>query len=264
MTRLAPAAHEALAGQAVGQLDPRAAIGRAAGLQAADGLQDRAAVVAAGGGQHQAGTAGIDHDAHGVPRSQFLRQHAQRLLDQGQLVGVLHGAGDVDEEDQVAVGSLGGSHLLALQRHAQQPMPRRPGRRPQLHVHREGLRPVHRRRRVGVAEAVEQLFDAHGVRRRQLAHLRQVAPHVGVGRGVHVDAEGGQRFLLGGLEGVVGEGLVAFAAGGGGEARGGGVVVLVGSDAGGRNLERGRIPSGLPVFARLIVRGCHGGRYPIR
>jgi hypothetical protein len=53
-----------------------------------------------------------------------------------------------------------------------------------------------------VAEVVEQLLDAHGVLRRELA-LHQEATDVGVGGRVHVDREGGERVLRRGQEGVV-------------------------------------------------------------
>jgi hypothetical protein len=42
------------------------------------------------------------------------------------------------------------------------------------------------RRRVVVLEVVDELLDANGIHGRQLAFL-QDAPHVGVGRGVHID-----------------------------------------------------------------------------
>ena len=73
------------------------------------------------------------------------------------------------------------------------------GTRP-LGGHRERL--ARRRRRVVVAEVVDQLLDPDGVRRRQLS-LVQEAPDVGVRGRVHVDREGGQRILGGAMKAVL-------------------------------------------------------------
>jgi hypothetical protein len=59
-----------------------------------------------------------------------------------------------------------------------------------VHGERDGAR----RWLVSVGEVVDQLLDAHGVFRRELAVLQEAA-HVRIGRGVHVHGERRPRIL---------------------------------------------------------------------
>ena len=112
---------------------------------------------------------------------------------------MLHRAGDVDHE-----GQRGG---LALAIRA----PGSPGRRSAGCRCRPGGRARARRRRRwrrprpsgwdSPVEVVDELFDAHGIRRRQVAVLDVAAGH-GVGGGVHVQGEGGEVVLDGVSKGL--------------------------------------------------------------
>ncbi len=205
---------EMLGRDVVSLLDAAGTVGRAAGLQAIDGVQDCAPVAAGRGRQGQAGLAGVGDDRHAVARPQLLDQHGQRLLDQVQLVRVHHRARDVDQEDQVAVGPRRALDLAALDADSHQPVLRPPGRLGHRDVDREGVFAAGRRRGVVVVEVVDHLLDPHRVRRRQRAELLDEAAHVGVGRRVDVDREGRQRLLVHTDEGVVDGRRVGFGVGG--------------------------------------------------
>ena len=160
------------------------------GLQAGRWPRGSRACGGRGGGEHQARGAGVDDDRHPVVLAELLDEHPQRLLDQRQLVGLVHRARDVDQEDEVARRPLVVGDGTALQADAGEPVLGVPGAAGHLDVDRE--RVVAGRGRVVVGEVVDQLLDPDGVLRRPRV-LVEEAPDVGVGGGVDVDREGRQR-----------------------------------------------------------------------
>ena len=185
-----PLRDEVLDGLVVGELDARAAVGRAPGLQLVDGREDLGLAEARGGGEHQARGAGVDDDRHPVVLAQLLDQHPHPLLDEGQLVGLVHRARDVDQEDEVARRPLLVGDGTAHQADPGEAVLRIPGAAGHLDVDRE--RVVAGRGRVVVGEVIEQLLDPDGVLGGPRV-LVEEAPDVGVAGGVDVDGEGRQR-----------------------------------------------------------------------
>ena len=202
---------EVLAGDGVGEADPLAAVGGAAGREPVEGGQDRRLAIAGRRFEHLAGRAGVHHDGDGVLRPELRRQQLHRGLEQGQLVGVLHRPGDVDQEYEVRGRQPGVRRLVPLDADVQEMPVRVPGAGADLGVHGEGMRCV-AGRRVGVVEVVHDLLDAHRVIGRDLAPLEETAD-VGVGRGIDVDGEGGDRRLGHALHRVVVEVGITLAIG---------------------------------------------------
>ncbi len=122
-----------------------------------------------------------------------------------------------------------------------------PRRRGELGRHRERLGP--RGLRVVVAEIVDHLLDADGVLGRQMP-LGHEPPHVGIGRGVDVDREGGERAPGRRLPGVVVDPPVLL----GIEVPGVGHPRFVGPDAteGKRHLARGGLSRGWRGRGHLV------------
>ena len=164
--------------------------------------QDLVAPVARRRRQHQSGGAGVDHDRHPVLRAQLRDQGRERLLEQRQLVGLVHRTGGVDQEHQVGRRQLGLRHIKALDPDHQQLSLRIPRRGGEFGRRAERRR-QRGRRRMAVIEVVDELFGAHRVRRRPHA-LAQHPAHVGVAAGVDVDGEGGNRLLSGAVDRIVG------------------------------------------------------------
>jgi len=204
-----PVLDEALPRDFVGQLEPRAACGRAARLQLIERGADQALVV--GRWKDQPRRAGIDHDRDTVLGFQFLSQSHQCGLDEGQLVRIVHRARDVDEEHEVRRGAAGARQVVAAQADAQQAgfgVPR--GDR---HVGR------HAERRLAlfgqwivVAEVVDQFLGAHRVSRRQLT-LREEPPRIGISAGIDIDGESGNGLGTGEVDGADLLAVIALAAG---------------------------------------------------
>ncbi len=96
-----------------------------------------------------------------------------------------------------------------LQPNAHQLVLRLPGRGCDLGVDRK--RVVALGLGVVVGEIVDELFDANGVPRRQLAVLHDEAPHVAVGRAIDVDREGRQGIGGDGDEGILDDLVIVFA-----------------------------------------------------
>ena len=140
-------------------------------------------------------------------RAKLLDQQAEGALHERELVGRRHGAGDVEQEDEVAGRQLARVDAAALQADEHEAMVAGPGRGHLRGGDREGIAAA----RIGivVGEVVDELLHAHGIGGRTLP-LGEEAAHVGVGRGVHVDREGGERARRGALEAVVLEVVVVL------------------------------------------------------
>ena len=141
----------------------------------------------------------LDHQLHG-------------LLDQRQLVGTLHGTGDIQQEHQIAGRQLRQWHFEALQAHLQQPALLVPGRQRQFGVDAEGLLAAVRGR-IGIVKIVDEFLDAHGIGGRQLA-LVEKTTHIAVGAGIDINGEGGHRLLAGGDHRIRRDVGIAFGVGG--------------------------------------------------
>ena len=73
----------------IGELEPRAAVGRAAGLEALERREDLGLLVAGRGGEHQARRPRVDDDRHTVVLAELLDQPLQRrLITSGSLFGL--------------------------------------------------------------------------------------------------------------------------------------------------------------------------------
>ena len=121
---------------------------------------------------------------------QVLDQEPHGALQERQLVGGPHRPGDVQQEHQVAGRALGGIDGLGLDPDAEQKMFLLPGRPGHFHAGGDGV--LSAGRVVGIGEIIDHLLDADGIPRRQRT-LAEKTADVGVGRGIHVDAEGGKR-----------------------------------------------------------------------
>jgi hypothetical protein len=65
-----------------------------------------AGVIATGGGQGDAVRAGIDDDGDAVAPVEPVHERGHGLLEQREFVQAVHGAGNVDEENEVGGGPL--------------------------------------------------------------------------------------------------------------------------------------------------------------
>ena len=120
--------------------------------------------------EHDAGRAGIGDDRHGVVGAELVDQQREGALEQRQLVGLVHRARGIEQEDEVARLVLGDRGLIALDADVEQLGLGVPRRR----IDRDGRL----ERRLGdcragivVVEIVDQLLDAHGVGGRDIALL---------------------------------------------------------------------------------------------
>ena len=161
------------AGDVVGQLDAGSAVGRAAGLQFSDRLLDLRLAAPGRRRQDETTRTGVDDDGDAVGGVERVGQHAHRGLDERQLVGLVHRAGDVEQKHEVSRRRAFGSHAASLQADEREAMARIP--RARRHLGRDRERRAIRRILVGEAEVVDQLFDAHGVCRRQRALIEEAA-----------------------------------------------------------------------------------------
>jgi hypothetical protein len=134
-------------------------------------------------------------------------EELERLLHQRQLVGLVHGAGDVEQEDEVAGRARFGVEFLALEGDLDEGMGGVPGAGGGFHVYGEGVFALGRG--VGVGEVVDHFLDAHGVGGRQLPGAEEAAD-VGIGGGIHVDGECRERFIRDALERVALDGGIGF------------------------------------------------------
>ena len=87
----------------VGELDAGAAVGGAAGGHAGDGGEEAVFLVAGSGGEDEVGGAGVGDDGDAVFFVELFDEEAEAFFDEREFVGLVHGAGDIDEEDEVAV-----------------------------------------------------------------------------------------------------------------------------------------------------------------
>ena len=135
-------------------------------MQLVERCVDGAMLVACCGLQHGAGCASVNDNRHVIARRQLLGQHVHALDDQRQLVRLIHGAGHVQQHHQIERRAFARHQIVALQANMHELAALRPWRG----RHRDcgGERLLARlRQRVVVVEIIDQLFDAHGVSRRQ-------------------------------------------------------------------------------------------------
>ena len=201
------AALEVLARGGVGELDAGRAVGRTAGVKAGDGAVDVGLAITRCRRQDQAAVARVDDNRHAVLAAKRVGQHPHRRLDQWELVLRLHRPGHVEQEHQIARGRFRSRQRAALQPDQRQVVGRIPRARRQLGRHREWL--ACRCLAVVEPEVVDQLLDADGIERREVAVGEEPA-HVGIRRRVHVDGERGQRVRGHSAKRVLGDRRVAF------------------------------------------------------
>ncbi len=169
-------------------------------------------MIAIGGGQNETAGAGVGDEGDAVFFIELFDEQAQAFFDQREFVRLVHGAGDIDEEDEVAV-ALFETDFFALDADAGEAVLRLPGAIGDFDVDGEGMRGVEGGAFEVVGEVVDEFLDAHGVARRQGTAVEEAAG-VGVGGGVHIDGEGGQGLAEDGGEGVFLDGGVGFVGGG--------------------------------------------------
>ena len=138
------------------------------GVQAVERRDDLFLLAHRRGRQHLPGRARVHHDGHGVGGLQTTQQQLHGLLDQRQLVGVLHRAADVDQHHEVRVRPLARRQLVALDADVNQLAALAPGRVADDHRGLERLL-ARIRRGPGVVEVVDHLLDAHRILLRQHA-----------------------------------------------------------------------------------------------
>ena len=114
-----PALDIVVARDLIGKLEPGPARGRAASRKPLKRSSDFEFV--AGGFEHEARCASIDHDRHLVARAELTGKAGQRGLDQRQLVGARHRARDIDEKDEIGRWAGAAREIIAAQADAQQP-----------------------------------------------------------------------------------------------------------------------------------------------
>ena len=153
--------------------------------------------------------AGIDNDCDPVVFTELIDEPLQSPLDQRQFVRVVHGAGDIDQEDEVAGRSSGLVDRPGGDADPRQPMPGIPRTVSDLNVDRERMLARAGRRRIAIGEVIEELLDADRVRRRQHL-LAEEAADVGIAGRIDVDREGRLRLFLHRLERVVDDACVHF------------------------------------------------------
>ena len=177
----------------IGLADAFPARRRTAGRQPVEGREDLCFLVPRRRLEHGARRARIDHHRDRVVGGELVDQQADRLLDERQLVGLVHRARHVEQEDEVRGRTLLRLHLIALDADMHEKRVLVPGRGIDLDRGRE--------RRVGafggriiVIEVIDELLGPHRVPRRQRA-AREIGARDAVRRRVNVDREGGDRLL---------------------------------------------------------------------
>jgi len=191
--------HEALFRHLVGGDDAARGVGGTAGVEVVDGGRDLLPPAARRGRQHHPVGTGINNDADAVLLGHLLHQHQHGLLEQGQLVRLVHGTGHVHQKDEVRRRQGGLVQILRLEADAYQLVARLPGTGAEFGGDGERLL---FRFGIVIGKIVDHLLDAHRAHRRQLAGGDQAAD-VAVGGGVHVDGEGGEGVVAHVDEGVV-------------------------------------------------------------
>ncbi len=121
----------------VGQLDAGAAVRRAAALQSLDRRVELVLLIAAGCRQPQTSIAGVGHDRDAIIGREFVHPAVHRIAEERQLVLAAHRAADIDQEDQIALGSFATVNFFPLQTDAEQFVIRRPRAIGHFHVDAE-------------------------------------------------------------------------------------------------------------------------------
>ncbi len=198
-----PFAQKVLGGDVVGELDTRAAVGRALGDKLVNPGNDLGLAVAWGRAQELTRGAGVDDDRYPILDGELLDQLLERPLHQRQLVGCRHRAGNVNQEDEVAGRPAVLIDGPARDADAGQPVFGVPWAAGDLGVDRERIGIARKRGRVLIGKIVDQLLDANRITRGKLVHGEQVAADVGVAGGVDVDGEGRLGLVQSDLKGVL-------------------------------------------------------------
>ena len=184
------------------------AVGGAARVQAIEGGENPRPLVSWRRLQHEARCAGVDDDGHAVVCGQLAGQQTEGVFEQRQLVLAVHGPGHVQQEHQIRRWTSFRVRLVAADTDGQQQGLVVPRRRRDLGADRE-RRVAILWQRIVIRKVVDQFLDAHRVRRRQPSVV-QKAPHVGIGAGVHVDAECRHGVFANEPDGVVVQRRVVF------------------------------------------------------
>ena len=185
---------EVLLGKLVGEREPLAACGRAAGAQIFQRREDFGFLVARRRLQHDAGGARIDDDGNPVVLRHFVDQEFDGLFHQRQLVFRLHRTRHVKQQNDIGVGRLRGLKVEALDADMHQPRAFVPRRRRHPHGRRE-RRIGAFRLRILIIEVIDIFLDPHRVRRRQHVVRGNIAAHHRIGGGVDIGGEGRDRLL---------------------------------------------------------------------
>ena len=188
-------------GEPIGLADALGAGGAAGGAEALQRRHDLAFLRPLGRLQHHAGGTGIGDDGDAVRLAHLVHQHAQRFLQQRQLVRRIHRAGGIHQEHQIGRRAGFRRNVVSLQADADDLRALVPGRVVDRDIGLERLFPGGGDF-VVVAEIIDQLLGAHRILGRQYAVL-QITPDHGVGGRIHVDREGRDRFRRDQLHWVV-------------------------------------------------------------
>ena len=193
----------------VGQRDSCPAGSAAACIELGQCTENRIAVGCTGAREHHAGGPCVYHDGDPVTLVKTLGQHRHRLLDQRKLIRAVHAARDVQQEHEVARGTIGVGDFLALQCHPNQSMVSRPGAVRDGEMGGEGMIIALGWRCVLVVEVVDEFLDADRTRRRALT-LVQEPTHVRIARGVHINTERRERIVHHSQERIFGQRIIRF------------------------------------------------------
>jgi hypothetical protein len=141
----------------------------------------------------------------------LVDEEFEGAFDQGEFVGVVHGAGDIDEEDQVSRREASEVYFLPLESNAEETVGGVPGAVGEVGGNGEGGGALGSG--VVVREVVDELFDTDSVFGGESPFFGQEAPNIAIGSGVDVDTEGRQWVSRGFEERVFVDALVGLGVG---------------------------------------------------
>jgi len=191
---------EGLAGHGIGQHDPGTAGRGPPGMEFVERGQYLSLFIAGRRFEHHAGRARVYDNGNPVPARQLFDQQPHSGLEQGQLVGRVHGPGDIDEQHEIGCRALVLPDCVAFQADAQQQSILVPWRRRDLARGLERRCPV-LGAGIGVVEVIDELFGPDRVFGGQ-SPLIEKAADIGVSARVHVDGKGRNRGFRRALDGV--------------------------------------------------------------
>ena len=194
----------------IGLTNAGAAMRGAAGFHLSDGLSEGVFLISRCRGQGEAAVSSVNDDGNAVFGGQLIREKAQALLHEGELIGLVHGSGDIDEEDKITLPAVH-PNIAGFDSDACEAVGGLPGCFSDGCRNGEGCFSA-LWELVIVGEVIDELLNAHGIGRWSSARVQEAAD-IGIGGGVYVDGESGQR-LLGGLgQGIFGDRCVGLARG---------------------------------------------------